>query len=551
MTGNSSFIPSALAIIDGENVYTYLEALGQRGRLNDPDAAYNSVFFSPGFAAESPGWGGYFAGSGSYGYIYTGANTSVVFENGTTVLVQNYANVIGSFDNVTDGESLYQQFCTGPTPTSSTAAATSTVASSSTPSPTSPPPGYPEPIVVSSDFDAGGYYLANSNVAVLSLLSFEPEIPAEWQMVVQKFLAKAKADGKTKLIIDLAANGGGLIFQGYDTFRQLFPEVLQDGNTRFRNTPAFTEIAKQISGEFPAGFNPETSDNDTLVSDYEEVFNYKFDYNFTNQPFLTLQDKLGPVEFNNDTFTNIIKWDFNDPLLTINETYGVGEFITGSLARSNFTTQPFAAEDIVMIYDGYCASTCTLFSEFMRIQGNVKSIAFGGRTPPTGQVTPIIQAIGGTKGANNWGYDYVASLAQQAVEIGSTDLTVNTLTSSLPVNRSTDTSLNVRDNILRYNIVDGTPAQFIYETADCRIFYTQAMMQNVTAIWAAAANAAWGGVSCNAGSLPGWNGTRYNGVWKRSGKKVKRAPGVVRLDAIPVSERSDEWLARNLMSVPK
>lgn len=547
-------MPSALSTINGENVYEYLEALAQLGRLNDPDALYNSIFYSPGFAAESPGWGGYFAGSGSYGYIYPGANTSVVFENGTTLLIKNYASVIGSFQNVTDGESLYQKFCTGPTSSSSSTSASATATSSvMSPSPTAPPPGYPEPIVVSSDFDAGGYYLPNSDVAVLSLLSFEPTIPAEWQLVVQKFLATAKADGKTKLIIDLAANGGGLIFQGYDTFRQLFPEIVQDGNTRFRNHPAFDEMAKQISSEFPPGFNPQLSDSDTLINDWENVFNYKFDYNFTNQPFPTLQDKLGPEDFYNDTFTNIIKWDFDDPLLTINETYGVGEDITGYRSRAGFTNMTFAAEDIVMIYDGYCASTCTLFSEFMRIQGNVKSIAFGGRSTPAGETTPIIQAVGGTKGANNWAYSYINSIAERAVAIGSTDSTVMALTSSLPVNRSTDTSLNVRDNILRYNIGDGTPAQFIYEPADCRLFYTPAMMINVTAIWEAAAEAAWGNSGCNAGSLPGWNGTGYNGVWRRDGESaaVQRRAEVVRLAGARSSDRADDWIARNVMSVPK
>lgn len=57
--------------------------------------------------------------------------------------------------------------------------------------------------------------------------------------------------------------------------------------------------------------------------------------------------------------------------------------------------QPFKAEDIVIVYDGYCASTCTIFSELMRQQAGVKTIALGGRPNKD-----IIQAVGGVKGTN-------------------------------------------------------------------------------------------------------------------------------------------------------
>lgn len=60
---------------------------------------------------------------------------------------------------------------------------------------------------------AAGYYLngtANKDVGVLSFNSFEPNTPAEFQAVVQTMLAEMKRDGKTKLIIDLQGNGGGM-----------------------------------------------------------------------------------------------------------------------------------------------------------------------------------------------------------------------------------------------------------------------------------------------------------------------------------------------------
>ena len=59
-----------------------------------------------------------------------------------------------------------------------------------------------------------------------------------------------------------------------------------------------------------------------------------------------------------------MRWNLNDPLTTTNTTYGMGIEITGYGSRQNFT-QPFAAADIILLYDGYCASTCTLLSEFL------------------------------------------------------------------------------------------------------------------------------------------------------------------------------------------
>jgi len=181
---------------------------------------------------------------------------------------------------------------------------------------TAPAPGYPAPVVISADMQVSGYYLPDSDVAVLAMLSFEPAIPIQWQQVVDKFLALAKADGKTKLVVDLAANGGGLILQGYDTFRQLFPSIVQDGNTRFRDTAEFKALAQVISGVFPPGFDPYTSSSDLLVSLWETVPNYRYDYNIDNEHFSSFNEKFAPHTYYGDNFTDIIRWDLNDNLTT-------------------------------------------------------------------------------------------------------------------------------------------------------------------------------------------------------------------------------------------
>jgi hypothetical protein len=153
----------------------------------------------------------------------------------------------------------------------------------------------------------------------------------------------------------------------------------------------------------------------------------------------------------------------------------------------------------------------------MRLQGGVKSIAFGGRPN-----TNPIQAIGGVKGANNYPYSYIQELASVPLGNASPSQFANwtslTAYTELASNRSTDNSLNVRDNILRPNLAAGIPAQYIYEEADCRLFYEPSMISNATAVWKKAADVAWGGKSFVVGSLPG---NETMAVRKRKSEEMK------------------------------
>lgn len=116
--------------------------------------------------------------------------------------------------------------------------------SSSVPAPTPitttvPAPGYPSPFIREPNNLNSGYFLEGEgydDVAVLAVPSFvgslEDELP--FQKVNTFFLNEAVARGKKKLIIDVSANAGGTILQGYDLFKQLFPSILPYGATRFR-----------------------------------------------------------------------------------------------------------------------------------------------------------------------------------------------------------------------------------------------------------------------------------------------------------------------------
>ncbi|RDL38990.1 ClpP [Venustampulla echinocandica] len=503
--------------INGEDAEDFLQKLSLNGFLQNPDALYNNLFYELALDAQftSSPYTGYFAGSGRAGNIYPGPETKIQFENGTTKTYQNYARVIGDFNGVTDGPSMYRKFCTGPS------SAPVDDADFPTKRDTGKPTGYPEPQSISSDKQVAGYFLDGDpdyeDVAVLSMLSFEPKFPAEFQIVIQNFISDAKAAGKTKMIIDLSGNGGGIILNGYDAFRQFFPHIVQDGFTRFREHDAFDIMSRQISN-FTSGFKMETASTNEVIAS-QSVLDYRSDLNLTNQRFQSYEDKFTPQNYNGDKFTSILRWNLSDPLLTTSYQWGLGMTITGYGDRQNFE-QPFAAKDIIIVYDGSCASTCTIFSEFMSRQGGVKSIAMGGlpnRRP--------IQAIGGTKGTNNYPFSYILALADIALETATPQerakWTSVAALNSLPLNRSTDTSINVRDNILKDNLKDGTPAQFLYEEADCRLFYEPEMLKDVGAIWKKAAAAAWGDAKCVAGRLPHQREARHHRRRKSEDMKTR------------------------------
>lgn len=225
--------------------------------------------------------------------------------------------------------------------------------------------------------------------------------------------------------------------------------------------------------------------------------------------------KFGPQKSHGDSFTNLFRWNLSDVLTPMNSG---GIYVHGYGPLANYTQQPFPAEDVVVVTDGYCASTCTIFSELMRRRAGVKYISLGGRSRPG-----ITQAVGGVKGTNDLPWDYIQALVQYTItnlstpaegaQLNKTEL--GQYWSTTPFDRlalNSAINVNFRDGI-REGDPTQTPLQFVYEPSDCRILYTKEMTVDVTAIWKAVADSAWGGKShCVAGSLGG-NG---QGHYKKS-----------------------------------
>jgi hypothetical protein len=208
-------------------------------------------------------------------------------------------------------------------------------------------------------------------------------------------------------------------------------------------------------------------------------------------------------------YTTLARWNLSDVFIPA---FSGGINVTGHNSLANVTGPPkFKPENIVIVTDGYCASTCTIFSEFLTQQAGVKTIAMGGRS----NKDPI-QAIGGVKGVNNFAWSYIQSQVQYALRFDkslSNTILRKDYSSDLPILRATSYGVNNRDG-LRQNDTSGIALQFVYEEADCRLFYTPEMTVDIIALWKAVADAKWG----NSGKCV--KGSTSTGSQKRDAHEV-------------------------------
>jgi hypothetical protein len=520
---NITYVPSPVVEIDGVDAHEWLENLSQRGSLQDRDALYNNVFYE--LAQVSLGTSGsvtgMFAGGGRGRYVYPGDTTTLKFANGSEYSMQNYGRAGINFRGITSGEDLaakYFSWGRGGVDTASIQSVdtdkTQTISTAALEVAANAAPGYPAPVVAGPANLINGYFIdapGYEDVAVLSVPNFVGSTQYErtFQKASQDFIPNALAAGKTKLILDLQANGGGTILQGYDLFKQLFPDADPYGANRFRAHEAVDLIGKAFSAVGSSA--PRTGKGNVTVQNAQSTwFDYHNDMTAEGKPFSSWAEKYGPVETNGVQYTTLARWNLSDVYVPASSG---GINVTGYNSLANVTGPPkFKPENIVIVTDGYCASTCTIFTEFLTQQAGVKTIAMGGRS----NKDPI-QAIGGVKGVNNYAFGYIQQSAQYAVKFDKSlesSILKRDYYNDLPFMRGVSYGVNNRDG-LRQNDTSGVALQFVYEEADCRLFYTPEMTVDVTAIWKAAADARWGGSGrCVRGS------SATGSPWKRDGQEV-------------------------------
>ena len=329
---------------------------------------------------------------------------------------------------------------------------------------------------------------------------------------MRDFIRMSQKAGKTKMIFDLRGNGGGNAILGYDTFKQVYPQETAEpyGGTRFRANDALN-AAGNMTQDFLANktyvqsnqtaflesFGPGATTDDVFA--LTAGFNYQHILDVDNNAIANWQQLFGPQQSNNDSFTTTLRYNFSDSVSTTYRGFSVIGY--NDNANETSTPQPFRAQDMVMLHDGMCSSTCAIVSELLKNQGAVRTIAIGGRPQPG-----PMQGVGGTKGAQVFSWDdiqvrmqaiyFLGSPEQQkqwdTMDLGKTAFAQQLFKRSAYSGGQIAGGINLKDN-LRLNDESGVPLEFMYEAADCRMWFTAKMISDVTEVWKGVADRMFAG----------------------------------------------------------
>ena len=356
---------------------------------------------------------------------------------------------------------------------------------------------YPDnPSIVQDDLAVNGggvvtgYFLDDISTGVLSIPSFQQSGKNTNNFVdtVYSFITNATARNTSKIIIDLQHNHGGSVFLAINTFKNFYYALDPYAASRIRDHGLANILGDAYSSWW-----------DSLEHDFDG----NGGANGVNYGYYAASEWVVTNRINAQNGRNFSSWaEYAGPTLnkgdrfSLNQRYNLSDEVFDASAFDNWvpfgygigkTDDPpksWAPEDVVILTDGICSSSCSLFVEMMTHQAGVRTIVAGGR-PATGPM----QAVSGSRGARVYSDDALND------DIDGLDLSVNNKTAYdlSPKDRNsgiwiTYAGLNIADQ-MREN--DDTPLQFKYQAADCRIYFTLNNVWNLTRLWRDAAAAVW------------------------------------------------------------
>ncbi|KAI1084786.1 peptidase S41 family protein [Whalleya microplaca] len=511
---------AAITKINGQDAINFITKQGLKfSAFQDPNSQWNNQF--PIYA--NPENTLVLAAS----LAYQGPSVTLTYEDGkeksedTVAVLRDGAD----FSDISTGEDFYNKFCNPDA--ASTGGASSSAAPStptSTAAPAGPAPtisGYPFPVVRDSGADTtAGYFLNGTgydDTAVLSVISFAPtgnvdtlEYITNFQETLDTFLSKCRQTGKKRLVIDVTANGGGLVVAGIELFAQLFPDTERFGANNLRLSEGLTNVAK-IASSIPQDFQPTTQNQQLAL---QALFSNSIVSNLVpgqvatpeEQIFNSTDEILTPVTLKNDQFTAYQNAPMDMPASDFN--------LTGTGSRANTQPAVFSPENVVLLTDGTCGSTCTIFSYLMILQLQVKTTAVGGR-PATGPM----QAVAGVEGAQVFEMNEIQSAAAAALALAPQNQQaqlqkgeLGLLAEGYAIQRGASATqagaVNAKNSFAPFD--SKTPLQFLYQSANCRFFYTAQMLDTPALVWQRAVDATWNDPAnfCVEGSRVAMNASR-------------------------------------------
>ncbi|KAL8372183.1 hypothetical protein RB595_001807 [Gaeumannomyces hyphopodioides] len=490
---SAGFTPSEVTEIDGEPVQSVLRAASFYVPTQDPDTKYNELF-----------------GKGSKsGQFVTGLrelrdNTTFKFANNTIRTLPNYAifarNEMRIWNNISTGADVHQEF---ELPGGSSSAESLSHEKRHLENPLlahqrplarrqSPKDALSgkEEIVEKDPWDTTfGIFLGGESkyrdTCVLRVLTFAPDENRnvtdamhrrEMRRLVRSLTKKCKDSGRTKLVVDLQGNGGGSFWPGLEMYRNLFPKSEAFQAIRWRATPALQHYSASLWG---------TRFEQDLWGGVKTM-------KFTN--FSSSGELFGPDKtVKQDSVTNRA---LIDARTTDDGAFTLMGFDTSDTGAPQ--EPPFKPEDVIVVTDGSCASTCAGIAGLMTREAGVRSIAMGGRP----QEKPM-QAIGGTRGGEVRQLDFLQKFSGAATmprPPSGVKLHPTTAPPLEPTVLSGVASINWYNEYPIGAPADAPPLQFVYEAAHCRRFFRPENVRDPQTVWQDVADVAWRGAKCVKGS---------------------------------------------------
>ncbi|TDZ29030.1 Peptidase S41 family protein ustP [Colletotrichum spinosum] len=476
---------SEVTKFDDASIVDYLQQRSvDNSRDQDPDAAYNEQLFTA--ALDNTGQT---AGAGRYMHTTLSDESVIELANGTKLTMTNLARVNANFSGITSGEDVHRRFEV-PDRYGEAEGSVNTTQTSFSPS----LDGLPDPFVIHRDRYVTGYHPETpklDDTAVLVVSSFTSQVTdrrtgddvTDFIRVHTHFVERSRRERRSKLVIDLQGNGGGYVASAMSMYAVLFPEGGDAAhmNMRLRAHAALDWVGTTAQS---AGVDPQ---------DLPYPFGYSgfLDENLRN--FSDWRDFYGPETIGGREYTNVVQ---------------PGEMRFAATGAPGFEIpEPwFEPKDTVIVTDGHCASACAYVVGMMARELGVQTVALGGRP-----IEAPMQAIGGTKGGpviTLYPYQLIyPALEALAVPPGDVDVTPFADPTPPLAGPSTESWAVNSANVYLDDDLDGTPVQFRYEAANCKLFFTWETLTDFTKLWEAVVNVKWNGAKCVKGSTTNADGT--------------------------------------------
>ncbi|KIM41633.1 hypothetical protein M413DRAFT_411566 [Hebeloma cylindrosporum] len=215
------------------------------------------------------------------------------------------------------------------------------------------------PPINGSDDVIKTYILPGGKTGVMFVGSFSPSDYSQFQVDTVAAVNAFKAAGVSQLLIDLTNNGGGYVCLGQFLHQYLVGS--QIGYPGFQSTQRANALAQKIVAAHVA-----LGQND--IENFYSPHNWAFQ-----------NDTIMPVTFNyNDPSAPFMVNGRSDPT-----SQRFHDTCTESFTEAIPTTPPFDLNNVAIVSNGNCASTCAMFSTLMNERHNTKIAVFGGKPGET------------------------------------------------------------------------------------------------------------------------------------------------------------------------